>query len=324
MSARDRRNRRPAGHSSTRRSAPRRWLVGGAVATLATVVGLSLALRSRRTAPSGRRTPGRRCATRPARRRHPPRGEGDLLRLEGRGWELLLPGRPGRPPLRRARPRRVRRRCRLRRVPGGDRAEGHRTGDGDGPVPRVRTRSSRPVPGGVRPHRGSGSGHRRRQLPVGRRPAAVRSAHLPDQGGRVAVVVRRAGRRPRQPAAFGRGASGQFGAVAGGGAGELQLLADRVRCGRPVPDPGHRHPGPPATATGIRMAPGKVQRSSVRMYGDSPAGSATPPGHRRRGRQRVDPVPRPADAVGRDDGRPPTGVEAFAPAPLAAPSPGCD
>ncbi len=48
----------------------------------------------------------------------------------------------------------------------------------------------------------------------------------------------------------------------GAGPGPYQIRVTDTR--------GHR-----ATATGIRMAPGKVQRSSVRMYGDSPAGSAT-------------------------------------------------
>ena len=61
------------------------------------------------------------------RQRHAQR-QGDLLRLQGRRRQLLEPGCPGQPALRRARPDGILRRCRLRRIPRRRRPEGHRPG----------------------------------------------------------------------------------------------------------------------------------------------------------------------------------------------------
>ena len=77
--------------------------------------------------------------------------------------------------------------------------------------------------------------------PVVNRPGG-RRADLPDQGGRLAVLVRRPGRQPRQPAAVGRGEGAGWDLAADGTAG-LQLLARRQRPRpRPVRRADHRRP----------------------------------------------------------------------------------
>ncbi|MEV4709777.1 expansin EXLX1 family cellulose-binding protein [Micromonospora sp. NPDC049374] len=127
-----------------------------------------------------------------------------------------------------------------------------------------------------------------------------------------------------------QGGSGQWRAAAresynywlidsGAGPGPYQIRVTDTR--------GHR-----VTATGIRMAPGTVQRSSVRMYGGSSRGSVTAtrspsarakPSVSASTRASARPTPSAEVTTGATTSVEPTAVDAFAPAPLAAPSPGC-
>ncbi|WBB47343.1 expansin EXLX1 family cellulose-binding protein [Verrucosispora sp. WMMA2044] len=330
----------PAGHSSTRRSAPRRWLVGGAVATLATVVGLSLALRS--GAAPACAAPPRPAVALPAAvaQLAPPaagtrhEGKATFYDSKGAGGNCSYPAAPA-----------DRRYVALGPAEYADGAACGGYLEVTGPKGTVRVMVMDQCPECEPGHLDlSREAFARIADPVrGIVDVSYRLVADPPLSGPLtfrikegasqwwfAVLVAGHG-NPLRSVEVRQGSSGPWRAAAresynywliesGAGPGPYQIRVTDTR--------GHR-----ATATGIRMAPGKVQRSSVRMYGDSPAGSATAtrtpaarakPSPSASTRASARPTPSVAMTADATASAAPTGVEAFAPAPLAAPSPGCD
>ncbi|WP_307871129.1 expansin EXLX1 family cellulose-binding protein [Micromonospora sp. C51] len=329
----------PADQAPTQRSALRRWLAGGAVATLATVVGLSLALRS--GAAPACAAPARPVAALPAvgALLAPPvagtlhKGKATFYDSKGAGGNCSYPAAPAD--------------RRYVALGPSEYADGAACGgylEVTGPKGTVRVMVMDQCPECAPGHLDlSREAFARIADPVqGIVDVSYRLVVDPPLSGPLtfrikegasqwwfAVLVAGHG-NPLRSVEVRQGSSGQWRAAtresynywlidSGAGPGPYQIRVTDTR--------GHR-----VTATGIRMAPGTVQRSSVRMYGGSSRGSVTATGT---------PSARPkpsASASTRASARPtpsvamttdatasvePTAVEAFAAAPLATPSPSC-
>ncbi|GIJ06949.1 expansin EXLX1 family cellulose-binding protein [Micromonospora andamanensis] len=329
----------PADQTPAQRFPLRRWLAGGAVATLATVLGLSLALRSG-AAPACAAPPppgvapvadGALLAPPAAGTLH--KGKATFYDSKGAGGNCSYPAAPA-----------DRRYVALGPTEYADGAACGGYLDVTGPKGTVRVMVMDQCPECAPGHIDlSREAFARIADPVqGIVNVSYRLVADPPLSGPLtfrikegasqrwfAVLVAGHG-NPLRSVEVRQGGSGQWRAAtresynywlidSGAGPGPYQIRVTDTR--------GHR-----VTATGIKMAPGQVQRSSVRMYGGGSSGSVTStgtpsarpkPSASASTRASARPTPSAAVTVEATASAEPTAVDALAAEPLAAPSPRC-
>ncbi|WP_346776024.1 expansin EXLX1 family cellulose-binding protein [Micromonospora sp. HNM0581] len=323
----------PAHRPSARRSALRHWLAGGAVAAIATVVGLSLVLRSGAAPACAAPVPHGVALLAPPATGILHKGKATFYDLGGSGGNCSYPAAPAD--------------GNYVALGPAEYAAGAACGgylDVTGPKGSVRVMVLDKCPECAPGHLDlSRDAFARIADPVrGVVDVSYRSVADPPLSGPLtfrikegasqwwfAVLVAGHG-NPLRAVEVRQGSSGPWREAAresynywlidsGAGPGPYQIRVTDTR--------GHR-----ATASGVRLAPGTVQRSSVRMYGGSSGGSvtvtATPsanpaPSASASTRAATRPTPTLAVTAGPPASVEPTGGEAFAPVPLAGSSPGC-